>query len=173
MLLAKFSFTLICQLSCFCHPAPFFFSPTFFKHISFKLGFLHSRLTGVRHIRTTVSLTYERGLYFIPYAFNLCSVGAYIIMNALHRDRFNRVLLAYRLPVIYGNEALIIFSFFLEKSCVDIRTSTDVRPDVTETVIRVRVRNATLQPIVSVTTNIQQLHDLSPFLHSSVVVERK
>nr|DAO06199.1 MAG TPA: hypothetical protein [Caudoviricetes sp.] len=29
---------------------------------AFIIGFLHSRLTGFRHIRTTVSLTCERGL---------------------------------------------------------------------------------------------------------------
>ena len=45
----------------------------------------------------------------------------------------------------------------------EIQTSADVRPRVRETVVRVRVRNAALRPVVSVTPNVQQLHDLLPF----------
>ena len=55
-------------------------------------------------------------------------------------------------------EEQCIFFYFSE-----IQTSADVRPRVRETVVRVRVRNAALRPVVSVTPNVQQLHDLLPF----------
>nr|DAH76041.1 MAG TPA: hypothetical protein [Caudoviricetes sp.] len=40
----------------------FLYQPIFQKSLSLSIGFLHYRLTGFRHIRTTVSLTCERGL---------------------------------------------------------------------------------------------------------------
>nr|DAG19805.1 MAG TPA: hypothetical protein [Bacteriophage sp.] len=40
----------------------FILQPIFQKSLSLSIGFLHSRLTGFRYIRTTVSLTCERGL---------------------------------------------------------------------------------------------------------------
>nr|DAG41230.1 MAG TPA: hypothetical protein [Caudoviricetes sp.] len=39
-----------------------FYINQYFKNRFSLIGFLHSRLTGFRYIRTTVSLTCERGL---------------------------------------------------------------------------------------------------------------
>lgn len=49
-------------------------------------------------------------------------------------------------------------------SFVELQASADVRPRVRETVVRVRVRHATLSAVVRVTPNVQQLHDMLPFI---------
>ena len=46
---------------------------------------------------------------------------------------------------------------------VEFQTSADVRPRVRETVVRVRVRHATLGTVVRVSPNVQQLHGMLPF----------
>ena len=46
---------------------------------------------------------------------------------------------------------------------VELQASADVRPRVRETVVRVRVRHATLGTVVRVSPNVQQLHGMLPF----------
>lgn len=50
------------------------------------------------------------------------------------------------------------------KDSVVIQASADVRPRVREGVVRVRIRETASSPVVRVTPNVQQLHDILPFL---------
>ena len=53
---------------------------------------------------------------------------------------------------------------------IESQTSTDARERAREPDIRGRERNATPRTVISVTTNLQQLHDLSPFFFAHSVV---